>query len=173
MCYVKDDEHDTRLLDAILTRFVNLKGLGYSPDKYNIASASLGLGPRAFAEECEVFSKTCIPLLKAIRIEYWLASTPLSAVAAIPPILVLSLTELEFKIKEIQKVKKIAEACGIPFEVKSNYRVVECGTRWFPINRKTLNQLKNGEIPQMYPTPIPKNLQTPAWKHRAIPIRYI
>jgi len=171
MCYVKHDEHDTRLLDIILTRFVNQKGLGYSPHKYNIASANLGLTVWSYRDECEVFSKTCIPLLKAIRIEYWLSYGTQSVFTGIPPVLMISTDRLESKIDEIREVKRIADELKIPFEIKSNFRVVDCYGGWFPINRKTLNQLKNGEKPQIYPYPIPKNLQTTTWKHHKIPIR--
>ncbi|MEM2905011.1 MAG: hypothetical protein QW587_04650 [Candidatus Bathyarchaeia archaeon] len=127
----------------------------------NETFAKYGIGPISHGEEAEYFLPGDVPLNGTLKaVEFWLDWDPagykVSCENKLPQYIDATgwsgATISDF-IDAIRKVKAAAEKAGLPFNVKSCFKLMKVptyvgGGGWIPLNEKTLRDFERGFVPE-------------------------
>ncbi|MHC1628266.1 MAG: hypothetical protein ACXQTI_05505 [Candidatus Nezhaarchaeales archaeon] len=126
----------------------------------NYVRAKYAVSPDIYERECEYQSREPIKLKDSLKkIEYWIGGVKTGDInigceRLIPHVAGLYARPEEY-VQEIQRVKRVAEKLGVPFEVKSCFNKIRAG--WgvaIELTPENLEKMKRGEIPEPKPTEV-------------------
>ena len=159
MCYVSPKSKVMCEIEKEADKLTN-KGV---PRARDYAYAKYAVSPDFYARECEYESRQPIPLKGTLkRVEYWIGMHPhafnLSCERTYPHRAGDWISPEDY-LEEIQKVRKIAEKLGVPFQVKSCFnKLMVSWNKAIELTPENLKKLAEGKLPE--PKPADEILET-------------